>query len=254
MAPEERTSARPRSRRSTRTGTALPCHRTSTTTLIVPWMTKCSSAGAHIVDPPSSNRCASGNDSATARINAASAIGQGIVANKEQVHGNERQHRQARRSPERPPPSQAAEQIAAKQHFLGEAGLCEQAGHQRERAWTKRGRRTRGANEHERHQPESGAGRRRNRQSGVARPAKTDGQRRRFQRLTEQHAFDNQGGGDYQGPDNQAGLAEIAAQRQGGPLEQPEHRHQPEQQAQPLGRRVDPGAVRRERSCSLHTC
>ena len=74
-----------------------------TTTLIVPWMTKCSSAGAQMVWPPSSKRWASGNQSTTDSTTAARAIGHGIVTKQQQVDGDKWRHReQAPRQNDRP--------------------------------------------------------------------------------------------------------------------------------------------------------
>ena len=54
---------------------------------------------------------------------------------QQQVHRDEWQHAHARCVPEGPPPSDMAEQVAAKQAFLGDPRLGEEARRQPERLW-----------------------------------------------------------------------------------------------------------------------
>ena len=192
-----------------------------------------------MVPPPNSKRCASGTEITIERISAAKAIGHGIVKNRTRWYCGKREDRQEGCTPERSPLAQATEQKTAEQHFLGDSGLCEEAGQQPPPTGEERRGIRRNFREDWNDKKQPGTDGDGGNQSVRARPTETEGPCGRAWRLFEDRALYNHGRRHDEKTDDDAGLTAMAAEGLRCPVEQRKDRSDPGDEARPLRHGVD---------------
>ncbi|MEJ7813163.1 MAG: hypothetical protein WKG32_22325 [Gemmatimonadaceae bacterium] len=97
------------------------------TTLIAPWTTKCTRAGAHTVSPPNSKRYARGGGEGRREQDGGQGDAPWQRGEEEKVNRHERRARHHDRPPEQTRGAHASEEIAPKEDLLGEASRDDEA-------------------------------------------------------------------------------------------------------------------------------